>query len=144
MVASLEEQRKKQTKDMETLLRQLEELQAINDKLEKSKKKLQSEVEDLNVELESQRSKVSELEKKQRKFDQLLAEEKAISERYGLERDAAEREAREKETKILSLTRALDERQDLMEELERSRKQLQNELDELVNNQGTADKNVRI
>lgn len=142
MVAVLEEQRKKQIKDVEALVRQVDEIQAVNDKLEKSKKKLQSEVDDLNVELESQRSKVSELEKKQRKFDQMLAEEKAVSERISQDRDTAEREAREKETRILSLTRALDERQDTMEELERSRKQLQAELDELVNNQGTADKNV--
>ncbi|XP_054717131.1 LOW QUALITY PROTEIN: myosin heavy chain, non-muscle-like [Uloborus diversus] len=141
-VAILEEVRKKQTKDIELLQRQIEELQATNDKLSKSKKKLQSEVDDLNMELESQRTKVSELEKKQRKFDQLLAEEKAISERIALERDNAERESREKETKILSLTRAYEDSQDKMEELERMRKQLQMELDELVNSQGTADKNV--
>ncbi|XP_013779485.1 myosin heavy chain, non-muscle-like [Limulus polyphemus] len=138
----LEEQRKKMNKDMEALQRQIEELKTANDKLEKSKKKLQSEVEDLNVELDSQRSKVSELEKKQRKFDQMLAEEKAVSERISQERDNAEREVREKETKILSLTRDLDEKQDLLEEQERLRKQLQSELDELMNNQGTADKNV--
>ncbi|GIY03633.1 myosin heavy chain, non-muscle [Caerostris extrusa] len=141
-VATLEEVRKKQAKDIETLQRQIEELQAADDKLSKSKKKLQSEVEDLNMELESQRTKVSELEKKQRKFDQLLAEEKAVSERIAQERDNAERESREKETKILSLTRAFDESQDKLDELERIRKQLQMELDELVNSQGTADKNV--
>ncbi|KAF8772017.1 myosin heavy chain, non-muscle-like isoform X2 [Argiope bruennichi] len=141
-VAILEEVRKKQAKDIETLQRQIEELQAQDDKLAKSKKKLQAEVEDLNMELESQRTKVSELEKKQRKFDQLLAEEKAVSERIAQERDNAERESREKETKILSLTRALDESQDKLDELERLRKQLQMELDELVNSQGTADKNV--
>ncbi|GFY78830.1 myosin heavy chain, non-muscle [Trichonephila inaurata madagascariensis] len=141
-VASLEEIRKKQAKDIEVLQRNIEELQAADDKLSKSKKKLQSEVEDLNMELESQRTKVSELEKKQRKFDQLLAEEKAVSERIAQERDNAERESREKETKILSLTRAFDDSQDKLEELERLRKQLQMELDELVNSQGTADKNV--
>lgn len=141
-VASLEEIRKKQAKDIELLQRHIEELQAADDKLSKSKKKLQSEVEDLNMELESQRTKVSELEKKQRKFDQLLAEEKAVSERIAQERDNAERESREKETKILSLTRAFDDSQDKLEELERIRKQLQMELDELVNSQGTADKNV--
>ncbi|XP_071043315.1 myosin heavy chain, non-muscle isoform X1 [Parasteatoda tepidariorum] len=141
-VIALEEIRKKQAKDLEQLQRQLEEMQAAEDKLQKSKKKLQSEVEDLNMELESQRTKVSELEKKQRKFDQLLAEEKAVSERIAQERDNAERESREKETKILSLIRDLEDSQDKLEELERMRKQLQMELDELVNSQGTADKNV--
>lgn len=61
-----------------------------------------------------------------------------------IERDAAEREAREKETRVLSLTRELDELMVKVEELERGKRTLQNELDELINNQGTADKNVSI
>jgi len=63
---------------VELLQRQIEELQATNDKLEKSKKKLQSELDDINIDLEAQRSKVIELEKKQRIFDKTLAEEKVI------------------------------------------------------------------
>lgn len=61
-----------------------------------------------------------------------------------IERDTAEREAREKETRVLSLTRELDELMVKVEELERGKRTLQNELDELINNQGTADKNVSI
>ena len=68
----------------------------------------------------------------------------AVAEQIAQERDAAEREAREKETRVLSLTRELDETNDKVEELERGRRQLQAELDELVNNQGTADKNVSL
>lgn len=56
--------------------------------------------------------------------------------------EAAEREAREKETKVLSLTKDLDTFMEKIEELEKSKRQLQVELDELVNSQGTADKNV--
>lgn len=59
-----------------------------------------------------------------------------------IERDTAEREAREKETRVLSLTRELDEMMVKVEELERGKRTLQNELDELINSQGTADKNV--
>lgn len=58
------------------------------------------------------------------------------------EKDAAEKEARDKETLVLSVKRELDESNVKIEELERVRRQLQAELDELVNNQGTADKNV--
>lgn len=61
-----------------------------------------------------------------------------------IERDTAEREAREKETRVLSLTRELDELMVKVEELERGKRTLQNELDELINNQGTADKNVSL
>lgn len=39
----------------------------------------------------------------------MVAEERAVAERYAAERDTAEREAREKETRVLSLTRELDE-----------------------------------
>lgn len=45
---------------------------------------------------------------------------------------------------MLSLTRDLDVAMDKIEELERAKRQLQTELDELVNNQGTADKNASI
>ncbi|KAF6200920.1 hypothetical protein GE061_005367 [Apolygus lucorum] len=141
-IAELEESRKKLLKDIEILQRQVEELQVTNDKLEKGKKKLQSELEDLTIDLESQRTKVVELEKKQRNFDKVLAEEKALSQQITHERDAAEREAREKETRVLSLTRELDDFMEKIEELERSKRQLQAELDELVNNQGTTDKSV--
>ncbi|XP_076652683.1 myosin heavy chain 10 isoform X3 [Halictus rubicundus] len=144
---ALEEARKRCIKDMEAIQRQVEELQAANDKLDKSKKKIQAELEDSIIELEAQRAKVLELEKKQKNFDKfedfsVLAEEKAVSEQYAEQRDAAEREAREKETRVLSLTRELDEMNEKVEELERVRRGLQSELDELVNNQGTADKNV--
>ena len=67
---------------METLQAQLEETRAAADRLDKSRKKLQAEVDDCNMELEKQRSSVLNAEKKQRKFDSLLAEEKASTERY--------------------------------------------------------------
>ena len=66
---------------MEQLQQQLEENRNTQDRLEKTKRKLQAEVDDMTVELESQRSNVSNMDKKQRKFDQALAEEKAVSER---------------------------------------------------------------
>lgn len=106
-----------------------------NDRLDKSKKKLQSELEDATIELDTQRTKVLELEKKQKNFDKVLAEEKIVSEQFAQERDAAERDAREKETKVLSLTRELDEAYEKIEDLDGKRKNLQNELDELANNQ---------
>ncbi|XP_053965752.1 myosin heavy chain, non-muscle isoform X1 [Anastrepha ludens] len=142
LAKELEEGKKRLNKEIEALERQVKELIAQNDRLDKSKKKIQSELEDTTIELEAQRTKVLELEKKQKNFDKILAEEKAISEQIAQERDTAEREAREKETKVLSLTRELDEAYDKIEDLENKRKVLQNELDDLANTQGTADKNV--
>ncbi|XP_050671121.1 myosin heavy chain, non-muscle isoform X1 [Leptidea sinapis] len=141
-VAALDEQRKKLAKDIESLHRHIDELRQANDKLDKSKKKIQAELEDTNIELETQRAKVMELEKKQKSFDKVVAEERAVAERNAAERDAAERDARDKESRVLSLTRELDEAAEKIEELERSKRVLQSELDELANTQGTADKNV--
>lgn len=39
----------------------------------------------------------------------VVAEERAIAERFANERDTAERDARDKETRVLSLTRELDD-----------------------------------
>ncbi|CAO1373534.1 unnamed protein product [Diamesa serratosioi] len=142
VVKELEESKKKCNKDLEALQRQIQELQATNDRLDKSKRKVQSELEDATIELELQRTKVLELEKKQKNFDKVLAEEKVVSEQFAQERDGAERDAREKETKVLSLTRELDEAYEKIEDLDSKRKVLQNELDDLANTQGTADKNV--
>ncbi|KAH9506277.1 Myosin-9 [Dermatophagoides farinae] len=136
-----EENRKKAVKEFEIVGHQLKEAVATIDKLERSKKKLQSEVDDLNIELENQRSKVCELEKKQKKFDAMIQEEKELSAKIANERDQAERESREKETKILSLQRQLEDRDNLYVENERAKKLLQTELDELINNQSSAYKN---
>jgi myosin protein heavy chain len=112
-----------------------DELSSTNEKLEKSRKKIQAELEDATIDLEAQRSKVMELEKKQRNFDKILSEEKAISARISEERDNAEREAREKETKLLSMTRALEDSLAQVEELERQKKALQVELEDVVSSQ---------
>lgn len=72
----------------------------------------------------------------------MLAEEKSISCKYAEERDRAEAEAREKETKALSLARALEEAQDSREELERANKALRIEMEDLISSKDDVGKNV--
>lgn len=72
----------------------------------------------------------------------MLAEEKCVSARYAEERDRAEAEAREKETKALSMTRALDEALEAKEELERLNKQLRAEMEDLMSSKDDVGKNV--
>ncbi|XP_046706507.1 myosin-10 [Silurus meridionalis] len=132
VVEGLEEVKRKLQKDMEACNTRLEEKVLAFDKLEKTKTRLQQELDDLTVDLDHQRQIVSNLEKKQKKFDQMLAEEKSISARYAEERDRAEAEAREKETKALSLARALDEALEAKEEFERLNKQLRAEMEDLM------------
>ncbi|XP_018612670.1 myosin-10-like isoform X1 [Scleropages formosus] len=138
----LEEAKKKLQKDMECTAQRLEEKALAFDKLEKTKNRLQQELDDLMVDLDHQRQIVSNLEKKQKKFDQMLAEEKNISARFAEERDRAEAEAREKETKALSLARALDEALEAKEELERVNKQLRGEMEDLMSSKDDVGKNV--
>ncbi|XP_040857244.1 myosin-10 isoform X1 [Ochotona curzoniae] len=141
-IEALEEAKKKLLKDAEALGQRLEEKALAYDKLEKTKNRLQQELDDLTVDLDHQRQIVSNLEKKQKKFDQLLAEEKNISARYAEERDRAEAEAREKETKALSLSRALEEALEAKEEFERQNKQLRADMEDLMSSKDDVGKNV--
>ncbi|NXM58851.1 MYH10 protein, partial [Illadopsis cleaveri] len=141
-IEGLEETKKKLLKDMESLSQRLEEKALAYDKLEKTKNRLQQELDDLMVDLDHQRQIVSNLEKKQKKFDQMLAEEKNVSARYAEERDRAEAEAREKETKALSLARALEEALEAKEEFERQNKQLRADMEDLMSSKDDVGKNV--
>lgn len=137
-----EEAKRKLQKDLEGLSQRYEEKVAAYDKLEKTKTRLQQELDDLLVDLDHQRQSVSNLEKKQKKFDQLLAEEKTISAKYAEERDRAEAEAREKETKALSLARALEEAMEQKAELERLNKQFRTEMEDLMSSKDDVGKSV--
>nr|XP_054094917.1 myosin-9-like isoform X2 [Callithrix jacchus] len=125
-----EEVKRQLWKDLEGLS------QRHKDKLENTKTRLQHELDDLLVDLDNQRQTVCHLEKKQKKFDQLLAEEKTISAKYAEERDRAEAEAREKETKALSLSRALKEAMEQKVELERLNKQFCVEMEDIMSSKG--------
>ena len=63
--------------------------------------------------------------------------------RLALERDQAERENREKETRILNLTRSLEEAQERNDELDRVRQNQSRELDDLMSSKDDVGKNVR-
>ncbi|XP_062284117.1 myosin-10 isoform X5 [Scomber scombrus] len=141
-IEGLEEVKRKLQKDVELTSQRLEEKAMAMDKMEKTKNRLQQELDDLLVDLDHQRQIVSNLEKKQKKFDQMLAEEKTISARYAEERDRAEAEAREKDTKALSMARALEEALEAKEELERFNKQLRAEMEDLMSSKDDVGKNV--
>lgn len=74
---------------------------------------------------------------------QMLAEERAVSCKFAEERDRAEAEAREKETRVLALTRALEENQGALEEAEKTMKTLRIEMEDLISSKDDVGKNVR-
>lgn len=73
-----------------------------------------------------------------------MAEEKTISAKYAEERDRAEAEAREKETKALSLARALEEAIEQKAEMERMNKQFRAEMEDLMSSKDDVGKSVSI
>ncbi|XP_038129419.1 myosin-9-like [Cyprinodon tularosa] len=137
-----EEGRKKLQREMDELMLQLEEKSAAYDKLDKTKTRVQQELDDMLVDQDNLRQIVSNLERKQKKFDQMLAEEKAISTQYAEERDKAEAEAREKETRALNLARELETMTALKEDLDRSNKMFKAEMEDLVSSKDDVGKNV--
>ncbi|XP_056143748.1 myosin-11-like [Lampris incognitus] len=141
-VELLEDGKKRLQRDLDAANSDYEEKASAYDKLEKSKNRLQQELEDLLMDLDSQRQLVSNLEKKQKKFDQMLAEERAVSIKCAEERDHAEVEVREKETRVLALSRALDESQGMLEETEKNLKTLRAEMEDLISSKDDVGKNV--
>ncbi|XP_062872384.1 myosin-9-like isoform X2 [Trichomycterus rosablanca] len=137
-----EEVKKRLQRDLESVTQRLDERNSAYDKMDKTKTRLQQELDDLMVDQDHLRQIVSNLEKKQKKFDQMLAEEKAISARYAEERDRAEAEAREKETRALSLSRELETLFDVKNETDRANKALRTEMEDLVSSKDDVGKSV--
>lgn len=138
----LENSKKQIHRENESNLQRIQEIQAVNAKLEKSKRKFQDEFQDLNLMLDKERQLIQQYEKKQKKFDQLLSEEKEISSRYSQEKEAAERVARQNEAKVLQLSKEFEEIQMNMEDLEKSKRNLQNELDSMLENKDDQGRNM--
>ncbi|XP_055083626.1 myosin-10 isoform X2 [Periophthalmus magnuspinnatus] len=141
-VESGEEARRKLQRELDSALQREKQKEEEKERVERQRERLREEIEDMTLALQRERQNCTALEKRQKKFDQCLAEEKAVSARLAEERDRAEADSREKETKYLSLSRSLQEAQDQKEELERINKQLRMEMEQLVNQQDDVGKNV--
>ncbi|XP_030640888.1 myosin-10 isoform X2 [Chanos chanos] len=137
-----EECKRKLQRELESTLQRERTKEEERERAERQKERLREEIEDMTIALQRERQNCSALEKRQKKFDQSLAEEKAISARLAEERDRAEAESREKETRFLSLSRALQEATEQRDELERTNKQLRLDMEQLVNTQDDVGKNV--
>ncbi|KRY78774.1 Myosin heavy chain, non-muscle [Trichinella pseudospiralis] len=141
-VEIMEEAKKKAQKEIEIVQKKLQEVMVEKDRVERSKKKIQQEVEDLKVEFENLKASHSEMEKKQRKFDQQLADERSNSAKLNCELDVATQDIRERETKILSLTKELEELREQLSEADRVKRCMQLELNDFISSKDNAGKNV--
>uniref|UniRef100_A0A3Q2Z141 Myosin-10-like n=1 Tax=Hippocampus comes TaxID=109280 RepID=A0A3Q2Z141_HIPCM len=141
-VESGEEIRRKLQRELDATVQREKQREEEKERVERQRERLREEIEDMTLALQRERQNCTALEKRQKKFDQCLAEEKAVSTRLAEEKDRAEADSRDKETRYLALSRALQEAQDQKEELERSNKQLRLEMEQLVNQQDDVGKNV--
>ncbi|CAB1448845.1 unnamed protein product [Pleuronectes platessa] len=137
-----EETRRKLQRELDATVQRERQREEEKERAERQRERLREEIEDMTLALQRERTNCTGLEKRQKKFDQCLAEEKAVSARLAEEKDRAEADSREKDTRYLALSRALQEAQDQREELERSNKQLRAEMEQLVNQQDDVGKSV--
>ncbi|XP_041843452.1 myosin-10 isoform X1 [Melanotaenia boesemani] len=137
-----EETRRKLQRELDSTLQRERQKEEEKERVERQRERLREEIEDMTIALQRERQNCTALEKRQKKFDQCLAEEKAVSARLAEEKDRAEADNREKETRYLALSRSLQEVQDQRDELERTNKQLRLEMEQLVNQQDDVGKNV--
>ncbi|XP_062848553.1 myosin-10 [Trichomycterus rosablanca] len=137
-----EESKRKLQRELENAVLRERAKDEEKERVERQKERLREEIEDMTIALQRERQNCTALEKRQKKFDQCLAEEKAVSARLAEERDRAEAESREKETRFLALSRALQEASEQRDELERANKQLRLDMEQLVNAQDDVGKNV--
>ncbi|XP_077433098.1 uncharacterized protein myh14 isoform X6 [Vanacampus margaritifer] len=141
-VESSEESRRKVQRELDAAVQREKQREEEKDRVERQRERLREEIEDMTLALQRERQNCTALEKRQKKFDQCLAEEKAVGTRLAEEKDRAEADSRDKETRYLALSRALQEVQDQRDELERSNKQLRMEMEQLVNQQDDVGKSV--
>ncbi|KAM4579626.1 uncharacterized protein myh14 isoform 7-T7 [Odontesthes bonariensis] len=137
-----EETRRKLQRELDGAMQRERQREEEKERVERQRERLREEIEDMTIALQRERQNCTALEKRQKKFDQCLAEEKAVSARLAEERDRAEADNREKETRYLAQSRSLQEVQDQRDELERANKQLRLEMEQLVNQKDDVGKNV--
>ncbi|CAI2312949.1 unnamed protein product [Caenorhabditis sp. 36 PRJEB53466] len=138
----MEEMRKKKEKELVAEKERADAAEQAREKAERAKKKAIQEAEDALKELTDVMAATREMERKQRKFDQQLADEKNNTLLALQERDTAQQMLRDAETKALVLSNELAEKKEQVEQLEKEKRTLKLEIDNLASTKDDAGKNV--
>ncbi|KJH42978.1 myosin head [Dictyocaulus viviparus] len=139
---SVEDVKRVVGRELATATTRADEAEAARDKAERAKLKAQQEAEDACREVTEMTASVRECERRQRKFDQQLADEKANTIRAVSERDVAQQQARDAETRFLNAIKELKELREQNEIMEKERRMLRMEVDNLASTKDDAGKNV--
>lgn len=124
--------RKKHLRDIEDLQKKLGESENAKERALQSKKKIQQDFEDISLELDNVRTSHKDAEKRQKKFEAQMAEERATVQKALIDRDTMSQELRDRETRVLSLMNEVDIMKEQLEESDRIRRALQQELQDSV------------
>uniref|UniRef100_A0A3P9K5R4 Myosin-6 n=1 Tax=Oryzias latipes TaxID=8090 RepID=A0A3P9K5R4_ORYLA len=138
----LEEAKKKLALRLQDAEEAVEAANAKCSSLEKTKHRLQGEIEDLMGDVERSNAAAAALDKKQRNFDKVLAEWKQKFEESQSELEAAQKEARSLSTELFKLKNSYEESLDHLETMKRENKNLQEEISDLTEQLGAGGKSI--
>ncbi|XP_069510584.1 myosin-4-like [Ambystoma mexicanum] len=132
----LEEAKKKLVQRLQEAEEHVEAANAKCSSLEKTKQRLQGEVDDLMLELERANAAAAALDKKQRTFDKFVADSKQKFEENQAELEMAQKESRSLSSELFKLRNAYEEAVDQLETIKRENKILQHEISDLTDQIG--------
>ncbi|KAJ0061119.1 hypothetical protein NL108_007858 [Boleophthalmus pectinirostris] len=132
----LEEAKKKLVQRLQEAEEAVEAVNSKSCSLEKTKVRLQTEIEDLMVDLERSNAAAAALDRKQRNFDKVLSEWKQKLEEAQSELEASQKESRSLSTELFKLKNSYEEALDQLETMKRENKNLQEEVSELTERLG--------
>ncbi|XP_065090263.1 myosin heavy chain, muscle isoform X24 [Ochlerotatus camptorhynchus] len=110
--------------------------------LEKTKQRLSTEVEDLQLEVDRATSIANSAEKKQKAFDKIIGEWKLKVDDLAAELDASQKECRNYSTELFRLKGAYEEGQEQLEAVRRENKNLADEVKDLLDQIGEGGRNI--
>ncbi|XP_076671830.1 myosin heavy chain isoform X27 [Andrena cerasifolii] len=110
--------------------------------LEKTKQRLSTEVEDLQIEVDRATAVANAAEKKQKAFDKIIGEWKLKVDDLAAELDASQKECRNYSTELFRLRGAYEEGQEQLEAVRRENKNLADEVKDLLDQIGEGGRNI--
>ncbi|XP_044728587.1 myosin heavy chain, muscle isoform X10 [Chrysoperla carnea] len=110
--------------------------------LEKTKQRLATEVEDLSLEVDRATAIANAAEKKQKAFDKIIGEWKLKVDDLAAELDASQKECRNYSTELFRLKGAYEEGQEQLEAVRRENKNLADEVKDLLDQIGEGGRNI--
>ncbi|XP_026327805.1 myosin heavy chain, muscle isoform X36 [Hyposmocoma kahamanoa] len=110
--------------------------------LEKTKQRLATEVEDLQLEVDRATAIANAAEKKQKAFDKIISEWKLKVDDLAAELDASQKECRNYSTELFRLKGAYEEGQEQLEAVRRENKNLADEVKDLLDQIGEGGRNI--